>query len=115
MPILFGQSFLKDSSRADQVADWRNEILSNKKTIIKAVSGVINRQSVIRELGNVPVPTLVIVGDEDLATTPEKAKNIKLKIPQASLALIKKAGHSSTIEEPWQVISAMEVFLNGVH
>jgi pimeloyl-ACP methyl ester carboxylesterase len=115
MPILFGQSFLKDSSRADQVAEWRNEILSNKKTIIKAVSGVINRQSVIRELGNVPVPTLVIVGDEDLATTPEKAKKIKLKIPQASLALIKKAGHSSTIEEPWQVISAMEVFLNGVH
>lgn len=115
MPIMFGQTFLNDPSRVQEVNHWRNEVISNKKTITKAVTGVISRDSIMNELGNIPMPTLVIVGDEDVATVPEKAKNIKLKIPQASMALIKSAGHSSTIEEPWQVISAMEVFLNGVH
>ena len=112
---MFGQTFLNDPSRKDEVEYWRNEILSNQKTITKSVTGVIKREAISRELGNVAVPTLVIAGDEDVATTVEKARNIKLKIPQAHLAVIKRAGHSSTIEEPRQVIEAMEVFFNGVH
>ncbi|MFY0653395.1 MAG: alpha/beta fold hydrolase [Cyclobacteriaceae bacterium] len=115
MPILFGQTFLNDLDRKDLVQQWRTELLANKKTITKAVKGVIDRESVLNELGNIHVPTLVIVGEEDVATPPAKSKNIKLKIPQARLAIIKGAGHSSTIEEPLQVIDAIEVFLNGVH
>lgn len=115
MPIMFGQTILKDPARQAEVDYWRGELLNNEKTITKAVAGVINRNSVSHELGNISVPTLVIAGDEDVATTIEKAKNIKLKIPQAHLAVIKRAGHSSTIEEPRQVIEAIEVFLNGVH
>ncbi|MEO9967121.1 MAG: alpha/beta hydrolase [Reichenbachiella sp.] len=115
MPIMFGQTFLTDPNRQDEVEYWRGEILNNEKTITKAVTGVIARNGVSNELVNITVPTLVIAGEEDVATTLEKAKNIKLKIPQAHLAVIKKAGHSSTIEEPRQVIDAIEVFLNGVH
>lgn len=115
MPIMFGKTFLNDANRKDEVEFWRQEILSNEKSITKSVAGVIQRNTFSRELGNVSMPTLVVVGDEDVATTVEKAKNIKLKIPQAHLAVIKRAGHSSTIEEPRQVIDAMEVFLNGVH
>ena len=94
---------------------WRNELLTNKKSIAKAVKGVVDRESVMNELDNIYIPTLVIVGDEDVATPPEKSKNIKLKIPQSRLAIIKGAGHSSVIEEPLQVIDVIEVFLNGVH
>lgn len=115
MPIMFGKTFLNDPNRQDEVGYWRGEILNNQKTITKSVTGVIQRDSISKELGKVSVPTLVIAGDEDVATTLEKARNIKLKIPQAHLAVIKRAGHSSTIEEPRQVIEAMEVFLNGVH
>ena len=115
MPIVFGQTFLNDPKRKDLVQIWKNELLTNKKTITKAVTGVIDRESVTNELGNIHIPTLIIVGDEDVATPPEKSKNIKLKIPQARLAIMKGAGHSATIEEPLQVIDAIEVFLNGVH
>ncbi|WP_422358630.1 alpha/beta fold hydrolase [Reichenbachiella sp.] len=115
MPIMFGKTFLNDPNRQGEVDYWRGEILNNQKSITKSVTGVIQRDSVSKELGKVSVPTLVIAGDEDVATTLEKARNIKLKIPQAHLAVIKRAGHSSTIEEPRQVIEAMEVFLNGVH
>jgi 3-oxoadipate enol-lactonase len=115
MPILFGNSFLTDPDRKDLVQAWRNEILSNKKTITKAVKGVIDREGILNELDNIHAPTLVIVGDEDVATPAEKSKNIKLKIPQARFVVIKGAGHSSAIEEPLQVIDVIEVFLNGVH
>jgi pimeloyl-ACP methyl ester carboxylesterase len=115
MPIMFGSTFLNDPNRKEDVQYWRNELVSNKKTITKAIKGVIDRDGIKNELGNVHAPTLIIVGDEDVATPVEKARNIKLKIPQANLALIKRAGHSSTIEEPTQVIDAMEIFLNGVH
>ena len=115
MPIMFGSTILSDPERKDIVNYWRSELLTNKKTISKAVKGVIDRQGILNELDNIHLPTLVIVGDEDVATPPEKSKNIKLKIPQARLAVIKKAGHSSAIEEPLQVIDAIEVFLNGVH
>ncbi len=115
MPIMFGQTFLNDPSKKEEMLYWRQELVGNKKTIARAIAGVIDRDGITDELGNIHAPTLIIVGDEDVATPPEKARNIKLKIPQASLALIKKAGHSSTIEEPKQVIDAMEIFLNGVH
>ena len=115
MKIMFGATFLNDVTRADEVAYWRSELIANKKTITRAVTGVITRDGVMKELDNISIPTLIIVGDEDVATVPEKSKNIKLKIPQARLAIIKGAGHSSTIEEPYQVIDAIEVFLNGVH
>lgn len=115
MPIVFGQTFLNDPVRKDLVQTWRGELLTNKKTIGRAVKGVIDRKGVMNELDNIHIPTLVIVGDEDVATPPEKSKNIKLKIPQARLAIIKRAGHSSVIEEPLQVIDTIEVFLNGVH
>lgn len=115
MPIMFGQTFLNDPNKKEDIQFWKHELVSNKKTITRAIKGVIDRNGITEELGNIQAPTLIIVGDEDVATPPEKARNIKLKIPQANLALIKKAGHSSTIEEPMQVIDAMEIFLNGVH
>lgn len=115
MPIMFGKTFLNDPARKDEVHQWKTQLISNKKSIVKAVKGVINREGVLDELSNVQIPTLVIVGDEDVATVTEKAKNIKLKIPQSRLAIIKGAGHSSTIEEPRQVIDTIEVFLNGVN
>ena len=112
---MFGKTFLNDPARKDEVHQWKTQLISNKKSIVKAVKGVINREGVLDELSNVQIPTLVIVGDEDVATVTEKAKNIKLKIPQSRLAIIKGAGHSSTIEEPRQVIDTIEVFLNGVN
>ncbi|MDP4679169.1 MAG: alpha/beta hydrolase [Cyclobacteriaceae bacterium] len=80
MPILFAPTFLNDPDRKDLVHEWKHELLSNKKTITNAVKGVIDRQSVLNELDNIHSPALIIVGDEDIATPAEKAKNIKLKI-----------------------------------
>ena len=57
------------------------------------------------ELSKIFCPTLVIVGDEDVATsTPEKAAFIHQEIAGSKLEVIVGAGHSSgCIEKPDQV------------
>lgn len=111
MPIMFGQTFLNDPVRMEEVAFWRDELNANKKTIVRAVEGVIHRNTVFDDLKLITLPTLIMVGSEDVATVPEKAERIKTQIEQAQLVTIQNAGHSSSVEEPEQVNTAMNNFI----
>ncbi len=64
-------------------------------------------------LGDIAVPTLVLVGAEDQATTPDMAQAIADGIPGARRVLIEKAAHQSNIEQPEAFNAAMEPFLAG--
>ena len=114
MKIMFGDTFLNDPKRKLEKNEWTNELKANKKSIVKAVNGVITRKGVENELKNIQCPTLVIVGDQDKATVPEKAEFIHANIPNSKLVYVKNAGHSSSIEEPEQVNIAIESFLIGL-
>lgn len=103
MKIMFAHSWLQNSVNAASMRRWKKELSSNKKSITGPVEGVIYRKGVEEELGNITCPTLVIVGDEDVATTPEKAVFIHKEIKGSKLELISGAGHSSCIEKPKEV------------
>lgn len=114
MPIMFGQSFLTDPARAGDRAEWRRRIKNNdRKGIVRAVQGVIDRDGVLEKLSAITTPTLVLVGDEDVATVPLKSERICAAIPGARMQILPGAGHSSTIETPDTVNAAMEAFLSG--
>lgn len=115
MPIMFGRTFLNDPDRADEKARWRKHIVSNHRIgITRATKGVIDRAGVADELGKINLPVLIIVGDEDVATVPEKSERMKQAIKGSSLVTIVKAGHSSTIEEPQAVNEAISDFLERI-
>lgn len=103
MKIMFAQSWLSNSTNVQAIAYWKKEIMSNKRSIIGPVEGVIYREGVEVELSKITCPTLVIVGDEDVATTPEKAAVIQQGIVGAKLEMIAGAGHSSCIEKSLEV------------
>jgi pimeloyl-ACP methyl ester carboxylesterase len=112
MPIMFGQTFLKDPARQKQRDEWRGYLLANNQTgIARAVRGVIERQGVYEMLGKIKTPTLVIVGEQAVATVPAKAERIAAAIPGAKLVRIPDAGHTSTVEEPAAVNAAIAQFL----
>jgi len=113
MNILFGQTFLNDPARKDEYMYWKNHLLSRPRTITKAVDGVINRQSIYDEIKGIEKPTLTIVGDEDVATVPEKATRIHKQIKGSTLEIVKGAGHSSTIEQPQEINRLLLLFLNS--
>lgn len=100
MHIMFAESWLADKVNQPQIKHWKKELMSNRKSITGPVEGVIYRKGVEDELGRISCPTLVIVGDEDVATKPEKAKIIQMSISGARLHVIPGAGHSSCIEKP---------------
>ena len=111
MPILFGQTGLADPRR---VAAWRRELLRNRRSVYKAVNGVLERAPVLDELRHVRAPTLVIVGEEDVATPPARAVEIAGHIDGARLLRIPAAGHSSPVEQPEAVTAALRGFLAEV-
>ncbi len=114
MPIMFGQTFLNDPERSQEKAKWRSFILSNDRTgITRAVAGVIDRLGFADQLGRIALPVLIIVGDEDVATVPEKSERMHAAIPASQLVVIPRAGHSSTIEEPAAVTDALSAFFNS--
>ncbi len=115
MPIMFGRSYLSDPARKEERNRWRKYIASNHRIgITRAVNGVINRKGIIDELHQIDLPVLIIVGDQDIATVPEKSERMHAAIRHSSLVTIPKAGHSSTIEEPRAVNEAISNFLNAL-
>lgn len=114
MTIMFGQSFLNDNQRSELRDEWTEKLNNNPKTITRAVQGVIDRKPVFEELRNITLPSLIIVGEEDVATVPDKAKRIHSQIPRSVLHIIARAGHSATVEEPAEVNKRIDEFLNQI-
>ena len=114
LPVLFGRTFLSDPSRAGERALWRERLLELDRSIWRAVNGVIERSGVQDELRAVSVPTLIVVGEEDVATPPEAAERIHAAIPHSTLVPIPRCGHSSTIEAPEAVNRAIADHLAGL-
>lgn len=103
MNIMFAQSWLEHPKNAASYKKWIKELKSNKKSITKSVVAVINRKGVEDEIRHIKIPTMIVVGDEDAATKPEKAKFIQMSIPNAVLHIVPGAGHSSCIEKPDEI------------
>jgi pimeloyl-ACP methyl ester carboxylesterase len=115
MRIMFGRTFLEDPARDAERRLWRERGMANRpRGVTRALRGVIERKPIHGELGKIAVPTLVMVGDEDVATVPAKAERIHAAIPGSRLVVIPGAGHTSSVEQPELVNAALEGFLASV-
>ena len=112
MPIMFGSSFLADKSRKADRREWLSILQSNRKGgVVKATTGVIERLATYDQLSDIKTPTLIIVGDEDVATPYAKAERMHFAIAGSKLVVIEGAGHTSTVEEPEKVNKVINTFL----
>ena len=115
MKIMFGQTFLTDPARQAERERWRRHLLGlNRIGTARAAHGVIDREGVYDQLGRIGVPTLILVGDEDVATVPAKAERMHAAIAGSKLVVIPGAGHSSSIEQPERVTAAIREFLTAL-
>ena len=114
MQVMFGRPFLSDPARAAQRAEMVGRLRANRRSIWRAVNGVIDRRGIADELAHIRCPTTVIVGEEDRATVPVKSERIAAAIPGATLVKIPRAGHTSSVEEPTLVTDAILAHLARV-
>lgn len=109
MPIMFGQTFLNAPTRKAERQRWAKAITGNHRIgITRAVMGVIDRNGCADMLGRIDIPVGIGVGDEDVATVPEKSERMHRAIKGSELVVFKGAGHSSSIETPDQVCALVE-------
>jgi pimeloyl-ACP methyl ester carboxylesterase len=115
MRIMFGEEFLTDPARAAQREECRRQLLANHRLgIFRATQGVIDRKGIALELARIRCPTLILVGNEDVATPLDKARKIQSEILNSRLEVIAGAGHSSTIEQPEAVTALLSGFLGAL-
>jgi 3-oxoadipate enol-lactonase len=110
--ILFGTSSRNDSSKKEIIQFWKSAIQNYPTSITKAVEGVIQRQGIAHELERIITPTLVAVGEEDIATVPAKSERIHMAIKNSELIVIPKAAHSSCLEQPQEVNRIIHGFIS---
>ena len=111
--IILGTTIMADPARKQQVARFV-QLMTRRRDVWKAVNGVIDRAGITEsEVRQIEAPTVVMVGDEDVATPLAKAQQIVATIAGATLVTIPRAGHSSTVEEPAAVTAAIEAFLGS--
>ncbi len=113
MDIMFGRSFLGDDNRQTLRRQWKKHLSNLPKNIIQPVKAVFNRLSVENEISRISCPVLIIGGTEDKATPPKLSEKIKQLVPHARLIILEKTGHSSTIEAPQEVTSAIQEFIRS--
>jgi 3-oxoadipate enol-lactonase len=114
MPVMFGKSFLIDPQRANLKRQWRQNLIANRRIgIARAAMGVIEREPIYDQINKISAPTLVARGDEDMAISLEQAKRIHSRIAGSKLAIIPRAGHTPTVEEPAMVNELLEKLLSG--
>ena len=111
MQTLYGKTALSDPARAAERIAWRRHLGGNRSTIWRAVNGALERKSIHAELSKITAPTLVVVGDEDVATVPARAERIARAINGAKLVIIRRAGHCLTWEQPAAITDTIATFL----
>ena len=111
MPKLLGRTTLEQ--RQDLEPFVRRLIKQQSSAAIRgAVQRMMSRPDSNDVIQRLSVPTLIIVGDEDVLTPPDDARNIAAAYDKAELIVIPGAGHLSNLEQPQPFNDAVRAFLS---
>ncbi len=105
----------------------RPEVEARMKQMMRSASveGIVGALQALRDrpdasdtVRTIAVPTLVVVGDEDVLTPPQKAETLFSLLPESSqhrYDVIAGAGHVTCVERPAAVNKVLSEFLDVVH
>jgi pimeloyl-ACP methyl ester carboxylesterase len=112
LPKLLGETTKRDDPALGQ--RLRERILATSpRGIANALHGLGARPDARPGLGAIAVPTLVVVGEEDVLTPPSEAEALAAAIPAARLVRVPGAGHLANLEQPQAVNGALAAFLTA--
>ena len=111
IPRLLGET--TRHRRPDIVEHVRSLILANSSESIAAmISALMNRPDSTPLLADLRLPTLIVVGEEDVITPPSVARAMQHSIRGSELIVIPSAGHLSSLEQPEAFNDALAQFLS---
>ncbi|MHA1247063.1 MAG: alpha/beta fold hydrolase [Candidatus Thorarchaeota archaeon] len=102
-----GKYMFAEGASRELISASKAEVRKCPPDIIRRDFVVCNEFDIMDQVKNIRVPTLVIVGSEDVMTPVKYAAYLDGQIPASSLKIIDGAGHSVMLERPQEVNEAM--------
>ena len=84
------------------------------KGVAAALEALRNRTDFTPALGQIDLPTLIVVGEQDVITPPAGARAMHAAIRGSVLEVIPGAGHVPPLEQPAAFSRVMRQFLDGL-
>ncbi|MBI1885092.1 MAG: alpha/beta fold hydrolase [Chloroflexi bacterium] len=110
LSFMFSQGFIQ--GQLEVVAGYKKRFLDvDREGIYWATLAITRRTDILDQVSRIRVPTLVIVGEEDIAVTPDKAEHIQERIAGSRLVRIPGSGHMTPIEQPERITELLSAFL----
>ena len=81
------------------------------EAFVRQLNAIMSRPDSRPLLSSIKCPTMVLVGEDDVATPPELNKEIAAGISGAKLTVVPDSGHLSTLEKPDAVNAALTEWL----
>lgn len=101
VPLAFHRRVPGDSPL---VAEYLQLVLrAGAAQLVAQNRAVLSRRELRPALPSIACPTLVLCGDDDQLTPPERSREIADAIPGARLEVVADAGHLMTLEQPERV------------
>ena len=108
--LYFPENWIKNNSQYLKNFPVTSESLDQE--IFKLQGGAyMNWNGSCDNISNIRIPTLIIVGTDDVATLPIDSVKLAQKIPGAWLIQIKDAGHGLMYQYPVKFSKIIQVFL----
>ena len=96
-------------------ADYLEIVLAaGAQQLIAQNRGVIARPDARTHLPEVKCPVLVMCGEQDLLTPPDRSREIASLVPHAQLVLVPRCGHMLTMERPDMVNATLGAWLASI-
>ena len=88
--------------RNPEVADGLRRMMASASVegILGGLQALMERPDSTSTVSQIDVPTLIIVGEEDVLTPPKEAKLMAAAIRNSAIEIIEQAGHASNYERP---------------
>ena len=103
------------AERPEVVAKVKALIESQKPAAIEgAIRAMLDRPDSTPSLPSIAVPTLIVVGEEDVLTPPAESEAMAAAIPGSTLTKLPRAGHLPNLETPAAFNEAVSKFLSLV-
>jgi pimeloyl-ACP methyl ester carboxylesterase len=113
IPKLMGRTTV--GTRPDLVDGARRMMRKMSSQDISLVQrGMAERRDSVGDLKTINVPTLIVMGEEDVLATVADGELMRQNIPGSQMKVIPKAGHYSPWEQPQVVGKILRQFLDDV-
>jgi len=113
VPLFFSPVTLKH--KPFLIEDFKHSLTCLSKEKIPAIAAlgraIFSRACLLEQLSSLKMPTLVVVGQDDIPRPPREAEEMVRYLGDGALAIVKEAGHISNLEQPEEVNELLSGFL----